>query len=209
LGIAICGCPAGRHDLHHLDVLQPYERRPATGHGRAVVTGTREEGTIVTITCATAAAGAPEYPTSTTWRVPVAGMQQGENRLQASAVDLAGNRTTAAATILHVPRAPEVTIGTSRNLLWPPNKELVPVKIDGSAVSCGSDIRETTISVADEYGKYNQQGLKFGDTVLLEAWREGKDMDGRVYTITAVVTDQAGNVTTRSTTVTVPHDTGK
>ena len=30
---------AGRHDLHHLDVLQPDERRPAPGHGRAAVSG--------------------------------------------------------------------------------------------------------------------------------------------------------------------------
>ncbi|NVN98754.1 MAG: hypothetical protein HXX17_05465, partial [Geobacteraceae bacterium] len=62
---------------------------------------------------------------------------------------------------------------------------------------------------ADEYGKYNMQGLKFGDTVMLEAWRDGNDMDGRIYTITAVATDLAGNKTTKSATVIVPHDMRK
>jgi hypothetical protein len=180
-----------------------------TNISNQIVTGTREEGTMVTITCVTATIGALEYPDPVSWRVSISGMQQGENRLQASATDLAGNRATAIATVLYVPRAPDVTISTSRNQLWPPNKELVPVAISGNVVTYGSDIRETTISVADEYGKYNQQGVKFGDTILLEAWREGNDLDGRIYTIIAVVTDQAGNRTARSTTVSVPHDMGK
>ena len=33
--------PAGSHDLHHLDVLQSDERRPAPGHGRAAVSGAK------------------------------------------------------------------------------------------------------------------------------------------------------------------------
>jgi len=173
------------------------------------VTGTREEGTAVIVSCATATVGAVEYPTSTSWRTSLAGMLPGENRLQATAADLAGNRTAAAATILYVPRAPEVTINASPNRLWPPNKKLVPVTIDGNVVTFGSETKEVTISVADEYGKYNLQGLKFGDTVMLESWREGGDMDGRVYTITGVATDEAGNRTTKSATVVVPHDMGE
>lgn len=173
------------------------------------VTGTREEGTAVAVSCAMATVGAIEYPTTTTWRLSLAGMQQGENRLQAEVTDLAGNRSAASTTVLYVPRAPDVTIGASTQILWPPNKQLVPVSIAGNVVTYGSEIREITISVADEYGKYNRQGVKFGDTLLLESWREGNDKDGRVYTITAVVTDQAGNVTTKSATVVVPHDMGK
>jgi hypothetical protein len=174
-----------------------------------MVTGTREDGTVVAVTCATATLGTIEYPTATTWRASLAGLQPGVNRLQAEVSDLAGNRTTASATILYVPKAPDVTIGASPNQLWPPNKKLVPVTIDGNVTTYGSDIKEVTISVADEYGTHNRQGLKFGDTILLEAWRNGNDKDGRVYTITAVVTDQAGNRTTKATTVIVPHDTGK
>ena len=42
--------------------------------------------------------------------------------------------------------------------------------------------------------------------IQLEAWRDGTDMDGRHYTITYVITDNAGNQSTASTTVLVPHD---
>jgi len=136
-------------------------------------------------------------------------LQQGENRLQSEAADLADNQTTVTTSILYVPRAPEVTISASPTQLWPPNKKLVPVTIAGNVATNGSEVREVTISVADEYGKYNLQGLKFGDTLQLEAWRDGNDDNGRVYTITVVVTDQAGNRTTKSTTVIVPHDMGK
>lgn len=179
-----------------------------TNAASQTVSGTRDNGALLAVTCATATVGTVEYPTATTWRAAVSGLSLGENRLQAESYDLAGNRGAATATILYVPKAPEVTISADPKLIWPPNKKLVPITLSGNVVTFGSDIKDVTISIADEYGKYNQQGLKFGDTVLLEAWREGNDMDGRMYTITAVVTDQAGNRTTRSTTVVVPHDMG-
>ncbi len=177
-----------------------------TNSATQTVTGTREEGTDVVVSCTTAATGAVEYPTGTTWKVALGGMQQGENRLQAEATDLAGNRATAGATVLYLPQTPHVTICASPRQLWPANKKLVAVTIDGKVVSHGADIRSVTVSVADEYGKYNRQGVNFGDAIMLEAWRKGDDLDGRVYTITAVVTDQAGNRTTKTTTVVVPHD---
>jgi hypothetical protein len=46
----------------------------------------------------------------------------------------------------------------------------------------------------------------FGSAIPLESWRAGTDMDGRLYTITAVVTDKAGNQSRGTTTVLVPHD---
>jgi hypothetical protein len=179
-----------------------------TNTSSQIITGTREEGLAVTVTCPTATMGTAEYPTTTTWRMSVSGMQQGENRINAETVDLADNRATAFATILYAPRVPEVTVSASPTVLWPPDKKLVPVTITGNVFTFGSDIKDASVSVADEYGKFNIQGLRFGDTVMLEAWRDGNDMDGRIYTITAVATDGAGNRTTRSTTVVVPHDLG-
>jgi len=180
-----------------------------TNSAGQTVTGTREEGTSVALTCVSAAIGTIEYPTSTSWQAAVSGLTQGENRLLAESGDLAGNRATAAATILYVPRAPDVTIAAEPATLWPPNKKLVPVTISGNVSTYGSEIGSISVSVADDYGKYNLQGLKIGDTVWLEAWRDGNDPDGRIYTITAVATDLAGNRTTRATTVLVPHDMGK
>ena len=46
----------------------------------------------------------------------------------------------------------------------------------------------------------------FGSTIWLEAWRDGDDLDGRIYTITAVAVDAAGNRTEKSVTAIVPHD---
>ena len=83
---------------------------------------------------------------------------------------------------------------------------MADVLINGSAADYGSDVASVMISVTDEYGVYNMTGLAFGSTVQLEAWREGTDKDGRHYTITAVVTDKAGNQSSASTTVLVPHD---
>jgi len=80
------------------------------------------------------------------------------------------------------------------------------VTINGSAADYGSDIASVVLSVTDEYGVYNMTGLSFGSTIQLEAWREGTDRDGRQYIITAVVTDKAGNRSTATTAVLVPHD---
>ena len=73
-------------------------------------------------------------------------------------------------------------------------------------MDAGSGIVSVVTIVTDEYGVYNMTGLAFGSTVQLEAWREGTDRDGRQYTITAVATDKAGNASTATTTVMVPHD---
>ena len=78
--------------------------------------------------------------------------------------------------------------------------------IGGSAADAGSGIASVMITVTDEYGIYNMTVPGFGSTVQLEAWRDGTDMDGRNYTITAVVKDKAGNQSTSSTIVLVPHD---
>jgi len=50
---------------------------------------------------------------------------------------------------------------------------------------------------------------RFGGVIQLEAWRRDDDMDGRHYTITAVVSYSSGNQSTATTGVVVPHDMGK
>ena len=68
-----------------------------------------------------------------------------------------------------------------------------------------SDIVSVKISVTDEYGTYNYSNLNFGSIVLLESWRKENDMDGRIYTVTAVATHKDGRKTTSTAKVTVPH----
>ena len=104
---------------------------------------------------------------------------------------------------------PTVTVTATPSILWPPNHKMVDVTIDGSASDDTSGIVFIEITVTDEYGIYNMTVPGFGSIIQLEAWREGTDRDGRVYTITVVATDMAGNKSTTTTQVTVPHDLRK
>ena len=66
-----------------------------------------------------------------------------------------------------------------------------------------------TFTVEDEYDLIEPPISDFGQTIQLEAKREGNDTDGRVYTIKAEAEDMAGNITEQQTQVLVPHDQGK
>jgi len=170
------------------------------------VSGTREAGTAVTVTCATATVGEVSYPTATTWLVDIFGLREGENVITAASADAAGNAVTTAATVVLASRPPEIKITATPDVIWPPNHKMVPVTIAGGVESNGSDIKSVSITVSDEYGKFKYNNLAFGSTVMLEAWRNGNDTDGRKYTITVVVTNKGGITTAKTATVTVPHD---
>ncbi|GEM_PF-1627573 len=101
---------------------------------------------------------------------------------------------------------PVVNLELSSRLLWPPNKKLVPIQVNGLATD-ETELAGVEITLSDEYGSMIGQVVPgFGSTIWLEAWRDGNDMDGRVYTVTAVATDTAGNRSEQSATVVVPHD---
>ena len=125
------------------------------------------------------------------------------------AIDNAGNVETPVQEMsINIDRTSPSIPALSANsaILWPPNHKIVNVLIGGSAADGGSGIASTIITVTDEYGIYNKTVPGFGSVIPLEAWREATDMDGRLYTITAVTTDAAGNKSTGTTTVLVPHD---
>jgi hypothetical protein len=127
-----------------------------------------------------------------------------------TAVDKAGNSAAVSVT-LNIDKTPPSTpsLTASPSILWPPNRKMMNVQIGGSVTDSGSGIASTKITVTDEYGIYNMPVPGFGSKIRLQSWRAGKDMDGRLYTITAVTTDKAGNKSTGTTTVLVPHDRGK
>lgn len=171
------------------------------------ISGTREDGTEVTVTCATATVGEISYPTATTWLVDITGLREGENVINAASADAAGNVITSTVTVVLVSRLPEITIKATPDVIWPPNRKMVPVTITGGVT--GSDVKSVSISVSDEYGKCEYKNLTFGSTVKLEARRDGNDRDGRKYTITVIVTNKGGIKTAKTATVTVPHDESK
>jgi hypothetical protein len=128
------------------------------------------------------------------------------------AIDNAGNVETPPQemTINIDKTAPSIpALGANKTILWPPNHKMVDLMLGGSVADGVSGIASTIITVTDEYGIYNMTVPGFGIVFQLEAWRKGSDMDGRLYTITAVTTDNAGNQSTGTTTVLVPHDMGK
>ena len=127
--------------------------------------------------------------------------------------DGAGNtaQTTRTVTVVDT-RPPVVTSAASPSvLLWSPNKIMTPVTISGTV----TDFSPTTATykVVDEYGRIQPAGTvvlgaggAYAFVVKLEAYRNGNDANGRVYTVTVSARDSAGNAATKSTVVLVPHN---
>lgn len=110
---------------------------------------------------------------------------------------------------------PSLSVTVSPNKLWPANDKLVPVT--------------ATITVKDDYDPAPEimlVSITANETLTLEdakdvkpgtddrqfqlrAKREGKNKEGRIYTVTYSATDGSGNKATASATVTVQHDQGK
>lgn len=110
---------------------------------------------------------------------------------------------------------PPVISGLSAdpNELWPPNHKMKDVTVNyTSSDNCPGSVSCQVTVTSDEA----VSGTGSGDTspdwvvtdnhhVKLRAERAGNG-DGRVYTITVRCTDAHGNISTETTTVTVPHD---
>jgi len=93
----------------------------------------------------------------------------------------------------------------SPNVLWPPNNKLVLVTVNYSVVGCGTV--NCTLSVSNNETGSADAVVVDAHHVLLRATRLGSGT-GRIYTITIKCADGAGNTTSQTVTVTVPHDQG-
>jgi hypothetical protein len=116
---------------------------------------------------------------------------------------------------------PTLTVTLTPDALWPANHRLAPVS-PNIRVSDDTDPNPTVTLVSitssepddglgDGDAPNDIQGAAFGTDdreFLLRAERSGKG-SGRVYTVTYQARDAAGNTTTVSTQVSVPHDRGK
>lgn len=72
-----------------------------TNQQSQVISGTREEGAAVAVSCATAIIGPVEYPTATTWKISLSGLTVGDNAITATATDDAGNPGSVTAHIIY------------------------------------------------------------------------------------------------------------
>ena len=136
--------------------------------------------------------------------------------VNAVAYDLAGNRTGAGVSITVRNRQdrtpPQVTAAAQVREIRPGGHRLVPVTFAGTAFDDVSAIESVTFRVHDEYGRVEPSGTvlltdgRFSITVLLEAAREGQDLDGRTYTLRVTACDVDKNEASATASVTVKHD---
>jgi hypothetical protein len=113
--------------------------------------------------------------------------------------------------------SPTVSSATNLTTLWPPDGRAVSVSVSGvvADTTSGVDPSNARFSVVDEYGQVQPNGSislasggRYSVTIPLIASRDGGDRDGRTYAIVVRVQDNAGNLGTATTVVTVPHDQG-
>ncbi|MEN3369059.1 MAG: large repetitive protein [Verrucomicrobiota bacterium] len=113
---------------------------------------------------------------------------------------------------------PNITVSADPARIWPPDHRGAQVTISGSVSDdlSGIDPTSATFVVMDEYGAVQPTGSftiqndgTFSFALQLDAWRDGKDLDGRHYSIHVTAADNAGNIATRTISVLVPHDQGE
>jgi hypothetical protein len=143
----------------------------------------------------------------------------GTTTVAASAQDAAGNVSTGSFTVtVRDTTAPAiVALHASPDVLGAPNHTLVPVAISATVQDAADAAPHTRIIGVTSNEPINGPGdgntapdyQITGDlTLTLRAERAGNGAD-RVYTILVESRDAAGNVSTGSITVTVPHDSGR
>lgn len=144
------------------------------------------------------------------------GLSDGAHTFSVKSKDEAGNEdSTPAEAKFTVDTAPPVLIlnQPEPSILWPANGDMVNVIVSGNVKDISSGVASSNYTVIDAY---NQLGLAgsiiagndggFLFNVSLKAEKDSKDKDGRIYTITINSVDNAGNITTQSVMVIVPHD---
>jgi hypothetical protein len=100
------------------------------------------------------------------------------------------------------------------SVIWPPNGRTVNVTVMGEGQDAVSGLASVTYEVTDEYGEpfaipartLSGASASWVEQLGLTASRRGGDRDGRLYRITATLTDAAGHTSTATAEVLVPHD---
>jgi hypothetical protein len=143
----------------------------------------------------------------------------GTTTVAADATDAAGNTAEGSFTVtVRDTTAPIIeSIAVSPKTIWPPNHKMVGVDVavqvseavDGAPVTRIVSIASNEPENGTGDGDTSPDSVITGDlTAQARAERSGGGT-GRIYTITVESRDAAGNASTRTVEVTVPHDRGQ
>jgi hypothetical protein len=136
----------------------------------------------------------------------------GDYLLTYTVADQSGNTASVTRTVKVVDTTPPVIteMAATPNVLWPPNRKMVPVAITLSASDLNGITTSRIIAVNSNEPDPGQPDWEItGDlTVQLRAERSGS-ADGRIYVITVECLDAYNNATQATVMVSVPHDQRK
>jgi hypothetical protein len=124
-----------------------------------------------------------------------------------------GGTSTESVTIKRDTTGPSISSATADpSVLWPPNNKMRPVTVSVNASDAGAGGAVCTITSvnSNEGGSVHEPDVELTGalTLNLRAEREGKG-SGRIYTAVVSCSDAAGNTSTTTVAVAVPHDQGK
>ena len=137
----------------------------------------------------------------------------GTSTVTCTATDAALNSSTKTFTVTVSDTLAPVVTATANpiTLLWSPNKTMTPVTISGRITD--ANLKSASYQVVDEYGTIKPTGAitvaangSYSFVVMLEAWRQGADSNGRLYTITVTAVDINNRSASAQAIVTVPHN---
>ncbi len=153
-----------------------------------------------------------------TWQ-PYAGAftvgTEGTNVILFRSADAAGNAETAQSLVVKIDKtAPTISLTATPDRIWPANNQPFEVSLAGVGADSISGLAGVSYVVSDEYGvplsiparTLSGNSAEWAEALTVEASRRGGDRDGRLYRVTATVTDQAGNTATATADIVVPHD---
>lgn len=178
-----------------------------------VVEATGPQGAIAEFTI-DAPADAFHFPLSVAVSHPSGSVfPLGVTTVTATATDVFGNSETKTFTVTVVDTtAPDITVlSASPHTLWPPNKKMVAVTLSAvvnDAVDGAVGAAIVSVTSNEPVGGAPDWEITGPLTLKLRAEREGGGT-GRIYTITVSSTDAAGNSSTATVVVAVPHDQSK
>ncbi|MBA3571410.1 MAG: hypothetical protein H0W34_05445 [Pyrinomonadaceae bacterium] len=161
-----------------------------------------------------------EYSTDSgaTWQPYPGGLpvsHEGVTTILYRSTDRAGNIETAQSLTIKVDKtAPTIQLSANPSIIRGNNGRPVTVTLSGNGADAVSGLASVSYIVTDEYGTplsiapraRSGQSATWTETLNLEARRNGDDRDGRLYRVTATITDLAGLTSTATTDILVPHD---